>query len=245
MATRSPASTPAPAATTRGTGAGPGPGDAPGTCHSRGTGLYVLPDPACTPGATNPDVTQSDIGTTICASGWTATVRPPESYTEPLKFHQMTAYGETGPVSSYEEDHLVPLELGGSPSDARNLWPQPGASPNPKDEVENAARRAVCDGRLPLASAQRAIATDWIALGRQLGVTTAASPTGGLPAVPSTTATASSAPAAVAGCSPTTPSGACYRPGEYCSVAEHGTTGTDADGGTITCEDVSGTWRWE
>jgi hypothetical protein len=36
-----------------------------------------LPDPACTPGALNPDVTQASIGSTICVSGWTATIRPP------------------------------------------------------------------------------------------------------------------------------------------------------------------------
>ncbi|MGW4529241.1 hypothetical protein [Amycolatopsis sp. NPDC004378] len=35
-----------------------------------------LPDPACTPGALNPDVTQASIGSTICVSGWTATIRP-------------------------------------------------------------------------------------------------------------------------------------------------------------------------
>jgi hypothetical protein len=31
---------------------------APGTCHARGAGLEVLPDPVCTPGETNADVTQ-------------------------------------------------------------------------------------------------------------------------------------------------------------------------------------------
>ena len=69
----------------------------------------MLPDPSCTPGVTNPDVTQADIDETICKSGWTATVRPPVSYTEPLKYQQKAAYGETGPVSNYEEDHLIPI----------------------------------------------------------------------------------------------------------------------------------------
>jgi hypothetical protein len=153
------------------TTAAPAPSESPGTCRVRGSGLYVLPDPVCTPGATNPGVTQADISSTICASGWTTTVRPPESYTEPLKLEQIAAYGETGSVSSYEEDHLISLELGGSPRDPRNLWPEPGASPNPKDAVENAARRAVCDGQLPLVMAQQEIASNWIALGQQLGVT--------------------------------------------------------------------------
>jgi hypothetical protein len=144
----------------------PPPAQPAGACRARG----LLPDPACTPGATNPAVSQSDIDTTICMSGWTAQVRPPESYTETLKREQLLAYGDTSPISAYEEDHLVPLELGGAPSDPRNLWPEHGSSPNPKDSVENAGRAAVCDGRISLAAAQRAIAGNWVAFGSQLGV---------------------------------------------------------------------------
>ncbi len=140
------------------------------TCHVRGTGLYALPDPNCTPGVTNPAVTQADIYLTICYYGWAESVRPPEAYTENLKFQQLAEYGETGPVHDYEEDHLIPLELGGSPTDPRNLWPEPGAAPNPKDRVEDAANHAVCDGQMPLAEAQAEIATNWVTLGIQLGV---------------------------------------------------------------------------
>jgi hypothetical protein len=140
----------------------------PGSCHVRGTGLYVLPDPACTPGATYAGVSQANIDATICTSGWTSTIRPPESYTEPLKYEQMAAYGDTGSAGDFEEDHLIPLELGGSPTSPQNLWPEPGPSPNPKDAVEDAANHAVCDGRLTLAAARQAIASNWIALGREL-----------------------------------------------------------------------------
>ena len=62
----------------------------------------------------------------------------------------------------YEYDHLVPLGVGGAVNDPRNLWPEPGASPNPKDQVEDELNREVCDGRLTLAQAQKAIATDWL-----------------------------------------------------------------------------------
>lgn len=141
----------------------------PGSCHVRGS-EGTLPDPRCTPGAINPAVTQSDIGSTICRAGWTRTVRPPEAYTEALKRRQMAAYADGRPIWDYEEDHLVPLELGGAPSDPRNLWPEYGASPNPKDRVEGAARRAVCAHRLTLAAAQDAIATNWVTLGERLGV---------------------------------------------------------------------------
>jgi hypothetical protein len=141
-------------------------------CRARLEYGYVLPDRSCTPGVTNPEVTQANIAQTICAGGWTTTVRPPQSYTEPLKRSQMAEYGDTRPIYDYEEDHLIPLGLGGAPSDPHNLWPQLGASPNPKDEVESAANHAVCDGRMTLASAQRQIASDWVSLGRALGVIT-------------------------------------------------------------------------
>ncbi len=49
-----------------------------------------------------------------------------ESVTEPLKRLGMAAYNDPGPISGYEEDHLVAIEAGGSPSDPRNLWPEPG-----------------------------------------------------------------------------------------------------------------------
>jgi hypothetical protein len=135
---------------------------APGFCHARGSGLDSQPDPACTPGALNPAVTQATIHQTICVRGDTETIRPSESVTEAEKSASMAAYGDRGSVSAYEYDHLVSLELGGALNDARNLWPEPGASPNPKDTVENALHRAVCDGQMPLAQAQHIIATGWV-----------------------------------------------------------------------------------
>jgi hypothetical protein len=159
--------------------------------------VYVLPDPTCTPGATDPAVTQANINQTICVSGWTSTIRPPEDYTENLKREQMLVYGDTNPISDYEEDHLIPLELGGSPTSPQNLWPEPGASPNPKDAVEDAARSAVCDGRITLAAAQQSIASNWIAFGQQLTATPPSSPAGSSPPggestpTPSCTVTAS------------------------------------------------------
>jgi hypothetical protein len=135
---------------------------APGSCRARGFGLYAEPDPACTPGALNPAVTQATIAQTICVSGWTETVRPSESVTEPEKVASLAAYGDSGSPHEYEYDHLVSLELGGALNDARNLWPEPGASPNPKDSVENALHRMVCDDQLQLTQAQHIIATNWV-----------------------------------------------------------------------------------
>jgi hypothetical protein len=136
----------------------------PSSCYSIGTGLSARPDPRCTPGALNPAVTQASIGATICVPGWTASVRPPESVTEPEKRASIDAYGDAGPISSYEYDHFVPLELGGAVNDPRNLWPEPGASPNPKDTVENELKQKLCHGQITLTDAQRAITTNWTTL---------------------------------------------------------------------------------
>ena len=129
-----------------------------GPCQARDHGR--LPDRRCTPGAVDPAVTQADIGTTICVTGYTERVRPPESQTEDFKFSRAyPAYGIASGTTS-ELDHLVPLELGGA-NDAANLWPEAGSLPNPKDAVENALKAAVCAGQVSLARAQRAIARDW------------------------------------------------------------------------------------
>ena len=107
------------------------------------------------PGVLNPDVTQATIGSTICVHGWTSTIRPPQSYTDALKRKQMRAYGESGPMSGYQEDHLISLELGGNPTDPRNLWPEPYPRAGDVDRIENELNGEVCSGKLTLADAQR------------------------------------------------------------------------------------------
>jgi hypothetical protein len=121
-----------------------------------------LPDPTCTPGTIDLRVTQANIKTTICVSGYTATVRPPVSYTNTLKVRQIGEYGFSDPnLRNYEEDHLIPLELGGNPTDPQNLWPEPGHTPNPKDAIEGKLHSLVCKGKMPLAEAQNKIRTNW------------------------------------------------------------------------------------
>jgi len=51
-----------------------------------------LPNETRTPGFVNAAVTQANIHQTICVSGWTATVRPPTSYTTQLKKKQIAEY---------------------------------------------------------------------------------------------------------------------------------------------------------
>jgi hypothetical protein len=86
------------------------------------------------------------------------------SYTETLKREQMSAYGERGPLSGYEEDHLIPLELGGAPRGPRNLWPQSRTGTHnaaQKDQEEYALNRAACSGRMTLQAARTKITADW------------------------------------------------------------------------------------
>ncbi|HKN55110.1 MAG TPA: hypothetical protein VJX66_21625 [Amycolatopsis sp.] len=150
-----------------------------GTAHASTDSLcsqaYLpLPDPSCTPGATNPDVTQSTINSTICVSGWTATIRPSTSYTNKLKTQGIADYGYSDTsLSDYEEDHFLPLELGGAPKDPKNLWPEPhSGSENSysKDSVENAVKKAVCAGKTTLAKAQNAMLTNWTTAESVLGI---------------------------------------------------------------------------
>jgi len=99
-------------------------------------------------------VTQANIRTTVCHPGWTRTVRPPTDYTNALKRRQMRAYRERGPMSAYQEDHLISLELGGDPTDPRNLWPEPYPRASDVDKIENDLNAQVCSGALTLAQAQ-------------------------------------------------------------------------------------------
>ncbi len=147
-----------------------------GQCHLRTVNAVAgdfLPDPACTPGAVDPAVTEATIGTTICVSGYTASVRPPTSVTGPAKTASLADYGmAANPTTEY--DHLVPLELGGA-SSVSNLWPEPNKSTakgvnNPKDAVETALKKAVCSHEVQLVDAQNAMVSNWTTAESVLGL---------------------------------------------------------------------------
>lgn len=140
-----------------------------GSCHYGHIGADPLPDPSCTPGAVNPQVTQGDLFSTVCRSGYTSSIRPPVSITDAEKSSSAAAYSYTGSFSTGEYDHLIPLELGGDPNDAANLWVEPndirGATTtlNSKDVLENKLNSLVCSSQLTLAAARQAIASNWVA----------------------------------------------------------------------------------
>ena len=72
-----------------------------------------------------------------------------------LKRRGLRQYGLRGPPSAYQEDHLISLELGGHPTDPRNLWPEPYPRAATVDRIENELNAEVCSGKLSLDDAQR------------------------------------------------------------------------------------------
>lgn len=113
----------------------------------------LLPDPVCTPGAAQ----TSDLGV-IC--GTSTSVR--RQVSEETRQRAFAEYGVAlhNPPGTYELDHLIPLEIGGS-NDIANLWPEAAPGFRRKDEVEDFLHDSVCSGRMGVSDAQRAIASDW------------------------------------------------------------------------------------
>jgi hypothetical protein len=132
----------------------------------------VLPDPVKTPGVVMaPAVSVAQ----VCTPGYARSVR---AVSQALKARVYALYGiEPGGhwvhaksgrrvwQSDNEVDHLISLELGGS-NDLGNLWIESYLTKPwnawKKDALENRLHWLVCHRGLPLAAAQRAIATNWI-----------------------------------------------------------------------------------
>ena len=74
----------------------------------------------------------------------------------------LKAQGETWlDAPKYELDHIIPLCLGGSPTDPSNLQLESWDEATRKDRIEIQAVRCVCAGKATLAESQHDIATDW------------------------------------------------------------------------------------
>jgi hypothetical protein len=137
------------------------------TTAAQAATVIGLPDYHRTPGAIDPSVTQVNIGSTVCVVGYTKTVRPPTSYTNKLKYEQLrSGYAVNGDLDmrNYEEDHLIPLALGGSPRDPLNLFPQYYGGPygaRLKDRLELKMHLLLCAGSVSLKAAQSAFKKDW------------------------------------------------------------------------------------
>ena len=115
-----------------------------------------LPNSRLTPG----EAFASAGPSAFCVSGYTTKVR---HVTDSLRYQVFAEYHiPYAQHSAYEVDHLIPLELGGDNS-IKNLWPEKGSIPNPKDGLENQLHNLVCHGQLSTATAQHAIASNWVA----------------------------------------------------------------------------------
>jgi hypothetical protein len=131
----------------------------PSATAASASGVLLLPRADLTPGATAP-VALHD----ICGPERSARTQP-----IPASVHQVVfaRYGaDYRRAAEYELDYLITPELGGV-ADEQNLWPQPFArtpwNAYVKDELERLLHQRVCDGQIDLASAQREMASDWIA----------------------------------------------------------------------------------
>lgn len=91
----------------------------------------------------------------ICTVGWSTAHRHVSDSTRRKVFveYGITIKTEYGTLGSYEVDHLIPLELGGS-NELANLWPEPWPGNTVKDVSENALHRAVCAKKISLKNAR-------------------------------------------------------------------------------------------
>lgn len=115
--------------------------------------------------ALNPDVSQQTIAWTICATGYTKSVRPTTRFSQAVKAKLLRQAGlDESHMSDFELDHIVPLALGGHPRNLSNLALQPwdgehGAKR--KDALEVRMHNLVCHGHVTLIAAQACIAENW------------------------------------------------------------------------------------
>lgn len=119
----------------------------------------VIPNRSLTPGATR-QVAISD----VCSMPHEAVVA---SVPHSLRQQVFQEYGIVNArASDYEIDYLITPGLGGA-EDIHNLWPEPYKAPrwnaHVKDALEEHLHQMVCSGKLDLPTAQRDIATNWIA----------------------------------------------------------------------------------
>ena len=102
----------------------------------------------------NPDVTQDNIQDTICVSGYTKTVRPPTSKTNKIKQDMMRERNLDPSITPYIAlDHIIPLALGGHPTDKENLQLISHQENARKSIVDKKLQCLVCTRRVTLEEA--------------------------------------------------------------------------------------------
>ncbi len=129
----------------------------------------ALPDPECTPGAVDPNVTPEQ----VCAAGYSEAVH--DEVSEALKEQVYRAYNiPKGERGKWQVDHFISVGVGGA-DDISNLWiqrkdPRPGY--HEKDRLETILHNRICGvgryGPLTLAEAQLMEASNWVAAWQEL-----------------------------------------------------------------------------
>jgi hypothetical protein len=116
--------------------------------------INSVPVNAMPVGVINPEITQGNLKSTICRPGYTKTIRPKVSYTNAIK--RKWLYPETN-LRDYELDHVVPLGIGGHPSNHGNLFLQSWegkCGARVKDVDESRWHRRLCGGQVTLKQAR-------------------------------------------------------------------------------------------
>jgi hypothetical protein len=127
--------------------------------------LLLVPNFPKPNGALTPGAVLTSSASKVCVRGYAKTVR---NVPQSEKNAVYASYGiKSHKPHEFEVDHLISLELGGS-NEQKNLWPQPYPGAYSKDSLENALHAAVCSKRIPLDSAQRWIARDWVSAYRAM-----------------------------------------------------------------------------
>lgn len=130
----------------------------PARSSARHTVPVSFPEPSLTPGAV----------ATVSKDQICGTPRPKNrAVPASLRRQVFEEYGiPSAEPRAYEVDYLITPALGGA-DDIRNLWPQSSTAAlwnaRVKDALEDRLHDLVCEGDLDLMTAQREIASDWIA----------------------------------------------------------------------------------
>jgi hypothetical protein len=106
--------------------------------------------------AVQPPAPQPASSYPFCVKGYSDSVRPLVEYTQRIKLQLL--HGRN--PKAYELDHIVPLCMGGNPTDPANMQLQLWDDADRKDKVEASLCRQVCAGTMPLAKA-RTIMQAW------------------------------------------------------------------------------------
>lgn len=129
---------------------------------TRATIILALLTTPCQSQSLAPEVTQETVAETVCIPGYTKTVRPSFWSSQRIKLRMLKEAGETWvSAPAYQLDHIVPLCLGGHPTDQANLQLQPWLEATRKDRLEAKVCCLVCSGQITLHEGQSAIMVDW------------------------------------------------------------------------------------